>query len=74
MSLLGEISKNSEALRYHARTAEIAGQNLAHATMKSMPAKSFGQGCHVHCPWRFQTSGLEEAVWIMQGVNFWANE
>ena len=30
MSLLGGISKNSEALRYHARTAEIAGQNLAH--------------------------------------------
>ena len=30
MSLLGEISKNSEALRYHARTAEVAGQNLAH--------------------------------------------
>ena len=25
MSLLGEISKNSEALRYHAKTAEIAG-------------------------------------------------
>ena len=30
MSLLGEISKNSEALRYHAKTAEVAGQNLAH--------------------------------------------
>jgi flagellar hook-associated protein 1 FlgK len=30
MSLLGEISKSSEALRYHAKTAEIAGQNLAH--------------------------------------------
>jgi flagellar hook-associated protein FlgK len=30
VSLLGEISKNSEALRYHARTAEVAGQNLAH--------------------------------------------
>ena len=30
MSLFGEISKNSEALRYHARTAEVAGQNLAH--------------------------------------------
>jgi flagellar hook-associated protein FlgK len=30
VSLLGEISKNSEALRYHAKTAEVAGQNLAH--------------------------------------------
>tara|TARA_B100000212_G_scaffold199960_1_gene150800 strand:- start:5327 stop:8719 length:3393 start_codon:yes stop_codon:yes gene_type:complete len=30
MSLLGEINKTSEALRYHAKTAEIAGQNLAH--------------------------------------------
>jgi hypothetical protein len=30
MGLLGEISKSSEALRYHARTAEVAGQNLAH--------------------------------------------
>lgn len=30
MSLLGEISKTSEALRYHSKTAEIAGQNLAH--------------------------------------------
>ena len=30
MGLLGEISKTSEALRYHARTAEVAGQNLAH--------------------------------------------
>ncbi len=30
MSLLGEISKTTEALRYHSKTAEIAGQNLAH--------------------------------------------
>ena len=35
MSLLGEISKNSEALRYHAKTAEIAGQNLAHVNDES---------------------------------------
>ena len=35
MGLLGEISKNSEALRYHARTAEIAGQNLAHVNDES---------------------------------------
>ena len=42
-----------EALRYHARTAEIAGQNLAHVT-EIMLAKEFGQrGCHVQCPWRF---------------------
>ena len=30
MGLLGAITKSSEALRYHARTAEVAGQNLAH--------------------------------------------
>lgn len=35
MSLLGEISKNSEALRYHAKAAEIAGQNLAHVDDES---------------------------------------
>ena len=28
--MLGEIIKSSEALRYHAKTAEVAGQNLAH--------------------------------------------
>ena len=28
--MLGEIIKSTEALRYHAKTAEIAGQNLAH--------------------------------------------
>ena len=41
MSLLGEISKNSEALRYHARTAEIAGQNLAHVNDENYAAKEF---------------------------------
>jgi flagellar hook-associated protein 1 FlgK len=35
MSLLGEINKTSEALRYHAKTAEIAGQNLAHVNDES---------------------------------------
>ena len=30
LSMLGEIIKSTEALRYHAKTAEIAGQNLAH--------------------------------------------
>ena len=35
MGLLGEISKNSEALRYHSRTAEVAGQNLAHVNDES---------------------------------------
>ena len=35
MSLLGEINKNSEALRYHAKTAEIAGKNLAHVNDES---------------------------------------
>ena len=28
--MLGEIIKSSEALRYHAKSAEITGQNLAH--------------------------------------------
>jgi flagellar hook-associated protein FlgK len=28
--MLGEIIKNTEALRYHAKSAEIAGKNLAH--------------------------------------------
>ena len=42
MSLLGEISKNSEALRYHAKTAEIAGQNLAHVNDETCPSKGFG--------------------------------
>jgi flagellar hook-associated protein 1 FlgK len=35
VSLLGEISKTSEALRYHAKTAELAGQNLAHVNDES---------------------------------------
>ena len=35
MSLLGGINKTSEALRYHAKTAEIAGQNLAHVNDES---------------------------------------
>jgi len=33
--MLGEIIKSSEALRYHAKTAEIAGQNLAHVNDES---------------------------------------
>ena len=28
--MLGEIIKNTEALRYHAKSAEVAGKNLAH--------------------------------------------
>jgi len=28
--MLGEIIKSTEALRYHAKSAEIAGKNLAH--------------------------------------------
>jgi flagellar hook-associated protein FlgK len=35
VSLLGEISKTSEALRYHSKTAELAGQNLAHVNDES---------------------------------------
>jgi len=33
--MLGEIIKSTEALRYHAKTAEIAGQNLAHVNDES---------------------------------------
>ena len=33
--MIGEIIKSSEALRYHAKTAEIAGQNLAHVNDES---------------------------------------
>ena len=35
MSLLGEISKTTEALRYHSKTAESTGQNLAHVNDRS---------------------------------------
>ena len=34
MALLSEIIKSSEALRYHSKSAEIAGQNLAHVNDK----------------------------------------
>ena len=33
--MIGEIIKSAEALRYHAKTAEIAGQNLAHVNDES---------------------------------------
>lgn len=33
--MIGEIIKSTEALRYHAKTAEIAGQNLAHVNDES---------------------------------------
>jgi flagellar hook-associated protein FlgK len=33
--MLGEIIKSTEALRYHAKSAEIAGQNLAHVNDES---------------------------------------
>ena len=61
MSLLGEISKNSEALRYHAKTAEIAGQNLAHvndetyARQRVLAREGVMYGAHGG----LQTSGLE---------------
>ena len=61
MSLLGEISKNSEALRYHAKTAEIAGQNLAHvndetyARQRVLAREGVMYGSHGG----LQTSGLE---------------
>ena len=33
--MIGEIIKSTEALRYHAKSAEIAGQNLAHVNDES---------------------------------------
>jgi len=33
--MIGEIIKSTDALRYHAKTAEIAGQNLAHVNDES---------------------------------------
>lgn len=35
MSLLGEINKTSEALRFHSKSAETAGKNLAHVNDES---------------------------------------
>ena len=63
MSLLGEISKSSEALRYHAKTAEIAGQNLAHvndetyARQRVLAREGVMYGSHGG----LLTSGLESA-------------
>ena len=64
MALLSEIIKSSEALRYHSKSAEIAGQNLAHVNDKDyarqrvlaregvMHSSNFGG---------LNTSGLESA-------------
>ncbi len=63
MSLLGEISKSSEALRYHSKTAEIAGQNLAHvndetyARQRVLAREGVMYGSHGG----LLTSGLESA-------------
>ena len=73
MSLLGEISKNSEALRYHARTAEIAGQNLAHVNDENYARQRVlaKEGVMYILPMEaYKLQALREAVWIMQGVNF----
>ena len=61
MSLLGEISKNSEALRYHARTAEIAGQNLAHVNDENYARQRVlaKEGVMYNAHGCLQTSGLE---------------
>ena len=61
MSLLGEISKNSEALRYHAKTAEIAGQNLAHVNDESYARQRVlaREGVMYGSFGELQTSGLE---------------
>jgi flagellar hook-associated protein FlgK len=63
MSLLGEISKTTEALRYHSKTAEIAGQNLAHvndetyARQRVLAREGVMYGSHGG----LLTSGLENA-------------
>ena len=63
MSLLGEISKTTEALRYHSKTAEIAGQNLAHvndetyARQRVLAREGVMYGSHGG----LLTSGLETA-------------
>lgn len=61
MSLLGGISKNSEALRYHARTAEIAGQNLAHVNDETYARQRVlaKEGVMYSSHGGLQTSGLE---------------
>ena len=61
MSLLGEISKNSEALRYHAKTAEIAGQNLAHVNDENYARQRVlaREGVMHSSFGGLQTSGLE---------------
>ena len=63
MSLLGEISKNSEALRYHAKTAEIAGQNLAHVNDETYARQRVlaREGVMYGSFGELQTSGLEAA-------------
>ena len=63
MSLLGEISKNSEALRYHAKTAEIAGQNLAHVNDETYARQKVlaREGVMYGSFGELQTSGLEAA-------------
>jgi flagellar hook-associated protein FlgK len=61
MSLLGEISKSSEALRYHAKTAEIAGQNLAHVNDEDYARQRVlaREGVMYGAFGGLQTSGLE---------------
>ena len=61
MSLLGEISKNSQALRYHAKTAEIAGQNLAHVNDESYARQKVlaREGVMYGSFGELQSSGLE---------------
>jgi flagellar hook-associated protein FlgK len=63
MSLLGEISKNSEALRYHAKTAEIAGKNLAHVNDETYARQRVlaREGVMYGSFGELQTSGLEAA-------------
>ena len=63
MSLLGEISKTTEALRYHSKTAEIAGQNLAHVNDESYARQRVlaKEGVMYGSHGGLLTSGLESA-------------
>lgn len=63
MSLLGEISKTTEALRYHSKTAEIAGQNLAHVNDETYARQRVHarEGVMYGSHGGLLTSGLESA-------------
>lgn len=61
MSLLGGIVKTTEALRYHSKSAEIAGQNLAHVNDESYARQRVltREGVMYNSAEGLLTSGLE---------------